>query len=288
MLQELQQNEALLKEAILDNESRIAKLEASLQHLTTAEETARATHDEMQRMAKDAEAAHAKREKELSEESSRAEKELAELNGQLLPLRDWKTTMDELQARLAALPSDSLEARNVRNEIEMAMATLRYLLSNAGASRARAQLAMSRPRPTAQETEQIEAQSSPSTNSASEGGSSQDTISLNSKLRQLRETVQREEARIEFLNQERERLEQQGRIQRTGDPALRDKNRKLEDQIRLNETRLAMLEDRLQKGQQQENRHRETMATLAQQLNELRLSLSNTASAAHSQPRTAE
>jgi chromosome segregation ATPase len=106
---------------------------------------------------------------------------------------------------------------------------------------------------------------------------------MNSRISRLRESIQREEARLQFLTQERERQEQRNRLQRNADPALKEQNRKLEEQIRLNETRLEMLEARLQNGQKDESRQRETMMTLTQQINELRVALSSVATAGQQQ-----
>lgn len=169
--------------------------------------------------------------------------------------------MDQFQACLASSPPDSLEARNARNEIDMAMATLRYLLSNAGASRARSHLAVACAQPG---------------NSGADPGTpahEQDSITLGLRQSRVRESIQREEARLEFLRQERERQELRSRTHRGVDPALKEQNKKLEEQIRLNETRLEMLATRIQNGQKEESRQREIIATLAQQVNELRLSL---------------
>jgi hypothetical protein len=196
------------------------------------------------------------------------EQELSELEAQLLPLRDWKTNMDQFQAILASSPADSLEARNARNDIDMAMATLRYLLSNAGANRARSHLAIARAQAPSQSMDH-----SAVSESQADGQLPQDSITMGLRQGRVRESIQREEARLEFLRQERERQELRNRTHRTVDPALKEQNKKLEEQIRLNETRLEMLTARLQNGQKEESRQREIIATLAQQVHELRHSL---------------
>ncbi len=272
--------EAEIRESLVQLESREKELQASVVTLTASEQTVRLQYEEMSQQKQEIEITLSQREKELSEKLGATAQELAELEGQLLPLRDWKTKMDALQEHLSSLDSDSLESRNVRNEIEMAMATLRYLLSNAGASRARAQLAMSRPQ--AQPT-QIVDQSGTEATPTMTGLQPPDSVSMNSRLSRLRESIQREEARLQFLNQERERQEQRNRLQRNADPALKEQNRKLEEQIRLNETRLSMLEARLQNGQKDESRQRETMMTLTQQINELRVTLSTVATCGQEQ-----
>jgi chromosome segregation ATPase len=101
------------------------------------------------------------------------------------------------------------------------------------------------------------------------------TTTLTSKLQRLRENVQREESRLEFLRQERTRQETRSRVHTVTDPALREQDRKLEEKIRLNETRLSLLETRLKRGEEDERRQREKIATLTQQLTEMRSSFAS-------------
>jgi chromosome segregation ATPase len=102
-----------------------------------------------------------------------------------------------------------------------------------------------------------------------------DSLLLASKLQRLRESVQREESRLEFLRNERNRQEIRNRSPEAADPALREQDRKLEEKIRLNETRLSLLETRLKRGEEDERRQREKIATLTQQLTEMRSSFAS-------------
>jgi chromosome segregation ATPase len=154
--------------------------------------------------------------------------------------------MDECQVRLNGLPPDTLEARNLRNEIEMAMAGLRHLLSCVPQGRALS----------------VATQSSSGTGLEA---------ALNARLNRLRETMQREESRLEFLRQERERQELRSRTRPAIDPALREQ----ESKIRLAQEQLAMTEAKIKRAAMEEQSYREKIATLRLQLAELRTEFSH-------------
>ncbi|HBJ87449.1 MAG TPA: hypothetical protein DDZ88_27050 [Verrucomicrobiales bacterium] len=219
-------------------------LRSGLQRLGAAERTERARYEETRSIAEEAEKERLAREEEMNRNTAAVRQELAELEARLLPLRDWKERMDQCNMRLAPLPPDSLEARNLRNEIEMAMAGLRHLLSCVPQGRARS---MSAPQ------------------SASASGTGLEAA-LNARLNRLRETMQREESRLEFLRQERERQELRARTRPAIDPALREQ----ESKIRLAQEQLAMVEAKVKRAAVEEQNHREKIATLKLQLAELR------------------
>src|SRR4029079_11779978 len=65
---------------------------------------------------------------ELMRGVENARRELAEMELKLAPLRDWKQAMDQRYARLAALPEDSPEARELWREIEGEKGNLKQLI----------------------------------------------------------------------------------------------------------------------------------------------------------------
>jgi chromosome segregation ATPase len=94
---------------------------------------------------------------------------------------------------------------------------------------------------------------------------------LNARLNRLRETMQREESRLEFLRQERERQELRSRTRPAIDPALREQ----ESKIRLAQEQLAMTEAKIKRAAMEEQSYREKIATLRLQLAELRTEFSH-------------
>ena len=72
----------------------------------------------------------------------------------------------------------------------------------------------------------------------------------------------REETRIEFLKEERERLEKIARTRPVADPAVREQ----EDKLRLLQEQVSQSEARLKRAAAEEQNHREKIATLKQQL----------------------
>lgn len=135
--------------------------------------------------------------------------------------------MQDCHKRLAELEPGSLEARNLRNEIEMAMASMRHLLSE----RARVIFPPSAAAAdtTAPEAARPAAPRQPATVPETRAARITGTLSM-------------------------------------PDKALREQDRRLEDKIRVNEARLELLEARLRRGEEDEKSQREKIATLKQQL----------------------
>lgn len=89
---------------------------------------------------------------------------------------------------------------------------------------------------------------------------------LNARLNRLRETIQREEKRLEFLQQERARQETRARTRPVVDPAVRDQEAKL----RLAQEQLAIVEAKVKRAAADEQNHREKISTLKALLGEMR------------------
>jgi chromosome segregation ATPase len=245
-LDRLKEEEAAIQSRIETLSTEEQDLRSGLQRLGAAERTVRARYEETRSIAEEAEKERLTRDEELNRNAAAVRLELAELETRLIPLRDWKERMDQCQARLTGLPPDSLEARNLRNEIEMAMAGLRHLLSCVPQSRAR------------------------SMSSQSSSGTGLEAA-LNTRLNRLRETMQREESRLDFLRQERERQELRSRTRPAIAPALRDQ----ESKIRLAEEQLAITETKIKHAAVEEQNYRDKIAALSLQLAELRTEFSN-------------
>jgi septal ring factor EnvC (AmiA/AmiB activator) len=76
----------------------------------------------------------------------------------------------------------------------------------------------------------------------------------------------REESRIEFLKDERECLENIARSRPTIDPAVSEQ----EDKLRLLQEQVSLADTRLKRAAAEEQNHREKIASLRQQLAQLR------------------
>lgn len=119
----------VLEQDILKAEARVAgltthqaKLETEAAALNSIIEEHRGTVEQIRRHAEEHERV------KLAIEAARSE--LADLTGQLVPLRDWKASMDQLYARFAATPQGTPESQAIWKEIETGKAMLvKHILS---------------------------------------------------------------------------------------------------------------------------------------------------------------
>jgi hypothetical protein len=96
-------------------------------------------------------------------------------------------------------------------------------------------------------------------------------MALKARLTRIRESVQREAARLEFLRQERAREETRGKAGTpAGDSMLREQERQLENKVRREEEKLAALERKLENAGMEEEKRRERIAEMEHKLSELK------------------
>jgi chromosome segregation ATPase len=100
-------------------------------------------------------------------------------------------------------------------------------------------------------------------------GKAQETT-LRSRLNHLRESVQREETRLEQLRLERTRHESHGRANPAAEAMMREHLRVLELKIRQDEERHHALTRTLEISQAEEDKRRERLAELERKLVEIR------------------
>ncbi|MFN0078993.1 MAG: FHA domain-containing protein [Prosthecobacter sp.] len=245
--------------------AREKDLRAELTNLATSERSERTRFEEVRQLAAEAETGHRTQQQQLAASLDSTRRELADLVSRLTPLREWKEAMDQLYARLATLPQDSPEARDLWHEIEKEKAGLHSLIVTAR-TQARA-MPLS-------EAVRHNASTAPGHNAAPEPraavGNGQEST-LRSRLNHLRESVQREEARLESLRKERSREETRPR---SGGPAaeamLREHSRQLEAKIRQEEERQTALLRQLEASAHEEEKRREKITELERKLAELR------------------
>jgi chromosome segregation ATPase len=212
-----------------------AAIKSSIEKLAAAEKTQKERYDELHSLTEAAESGHASRMRTHEEQLAHAAQELHEVESRLEALEAWNQRMSECQGHLANLPDDSLEARNLRNDIEVSMAGLRHLLSK-------------RARPVAPPPLHPRTDKPP-----------HETTEKTACVRVSGET----------LPQERSGMNLRARMQSQAGSAMRENDRQLEDKIRQNEVRLELLERRLKRGELEERRQREKITSLKQQLGDV-------------------
>ena len=249
--------------------AREKDLRVELTQLAAAERSQRTRFEEVRQLAADAEKDHAAQQQQLTASLATARSDLADLISRLQPLRDWKEAMDQLYARLATLPQDSAEARELWHEIEKEKAGLHELITTA-----RTQALSGAPgAPLHNAASQVAVKTEPPRGTRAGGvqtsGSAQETT-LRSRLGHLRESVQREESRLEQLRLERMRHEAPHRASPAAEAMMREQGRHLEAKIRQDQERHHALVRNIEIYQAEEEKRRERLAELERKLTELR------------------
>lgn len=254
-------------------------LRSELGKLAAAEHATRARFEEIRQLITEGEAEQQALDEQHALKLKTRQQELQDLESKLVPLRDWKEAMDQLYARLAELPQDSKEARELWREIEKEKEDLKNLISTArsqaalGASTGLKKPALPRKKAPPQVIPDsviiLETIEGPVPGTGGAAAAVQERT-LRTRLNHLRESVQREESRLEFLRQERGR--QEVRL-RTGGPAgeamQREHDRHLEARIRHDEEQLRALNQHLDQARAEEEKRQARIAEMEHKLAEL-------------------
>jgi chromosome segregation ATPase len=190
------------------------------------------------------------------------QQELTDAEDILTQTQQWTERSRKARERLDSLEAGSLEERNCRNEIDIVSAGLRQLLNRLSTLRTQPSVIA------AIQAEKAESTLAPvftAPRSQQEEHSESETA-LAGRLAKLREAAMREESRIEFLKDERECLENIARSRPTIDPAVSEQ----EDKLRLLQEQVSLADTRLKRAAAEEQNHREKIASLRQQLAQLR------------------
>ncbi|MGV3660790.1 MAG: FHA domain-containing protein [Prosthecobacter sp.] len=282
-------------------------LRSELGKLSTAEQESRARFEELRELISQAEQEHQSRLDEHGVKARACHQELHELESKLAPFRDWKEAMDQLYARLGELPQDSSEARDLWREIEKEKEDLESLISTArtqarevsvktvkkpaGAARTAPQAVVeSLDKALVEEPMHVEVHVSGSGNSnghangnghshghglngihgAATAASLVQERTLKARLNHLRESVQREESRLEFLRHERGRHEVRARTSGpAGDAMQREHDRHLEAKIRHDEEHLNALHHKVELAKGEEEKRRAKIVEMEHRMAEL-------------------
>jgi len=194
---------------------RISETKASLEALQQEEQAQQRRLDDLNQTAADAEKQHAERRQTLESQAAETRQKVDELENRAAALEEWQQRMQDCHKRLADLPPETLEARNLRNEIEMAMASMRHLLSNR--SRVVAFPPPSAPAPAP--VQSPPAAVGPATAHEARAGRISGTFSMPDKAlreqdRRLEDKIRVNEARLELLEARLRRGEEDERCQR--------------------------------------------------------------------------
>jgi hypothetical protein len=288
-------------------------LRAELDSLAQKEQEDRTRFEELRRLTSEADREHEAHLEELSRTLELTRRELADMEVKLAPLREWKESMDKRYARLASLPEDSAEARELWKEIEAEKAGLGQLIGSSGkgtrgvslnesilrgmsgaatgegasgaegasgsdvaARGARAGLKgrgktklHAPPGLNEGETPEERGNVGPAGTGAMLSGTGQE-MALRARLSRLRESVQREATRLEFLRQERAREESRKTASSSNEPMLKEQERQVEVKLRREEEKLATIERKIEIAEMEEEKRRERLAELERKLTELK------------------
>ncbi|MCF7790078.1 MAG: FHA domain-containing protein [Prosthecobacter sp.] len=268
VLKTLSGDESAAKGRIDILHAREKDLRAALTQLGAAERSQRTRFEEVRQLATEAEKEHAARQQQLTTSLESTRSELADLLSRRKPLRDWKEAMDQLYARLATLPQDSAEARDLWHEIEKEKAGLYELINTA-----RTQAQVDEPEIPIPPTAPPVVKAAPSRRTRAGGapalGTAQETT-LRSRLRHLRESVQREESRLEHLRREHMRHDTPLRPNPAAEAMMREQTRHLETRLRQDQERHHALQRSIELSQAEEDKRRERLGELEHKLVELR------------------
>lgn len=245
-LQQLHDDEENTKGRIEALEQQEEGVKKALAGIVEQERTDRDRFEAIRKLTAEAEDASQKQKDELAAHLEQTRRELAVMESKLSPLREWKEAMDKRYARLATLPENSDEAKELWHEIEAEKVNLRKTMEvNMPAP---AQTGVAAPAPvkqgggirdlvlrskpagkvddkqTAKSTNEVIA---PDERAAIGTGSlisgTGQEMALNARLNRLRESVAREASRLEFLRQERSREEMRAKSSAAKDSATKGK-----------------------------------------------------------------
>ncbi len=261
VLVQIRHEEKASQQKLLELNQDQQRLQGSVAALLEGEKAERARYEELRDLTQAATHEYGAQKEALASRLQCAHQELADTEAKTQALHQLATRLAQTVEDCAKLQPSSHEGRQARNEMEGLLLEFQHLLHQrpGAATPEAAEPAMTRVG--------TEPAAVPSPRESS------DSSLLTTRLNRLRETLQREEARLQYLQRERARQETRSRTcsPLQADPALREQDRKLEEKIRLNEARLELQEARLRRGQEDEKRQKEKLATLAQQLVEMRM-----------------
>jgi chromosome segregation ATPase len=275
-------HERMLTKRVSELTAEESRLQKSVAELNEQEHEARERFEQLRTLSDEAQDENAEQREALQRGIDLTRRELRDLELKLAPLREWKDEMDKRYEKLAALPEDSAEARALWREIEAEKANLRTLISaqpggTRGITLSEAVLRGLSGGGTTNENEEQTTATAPTEApdySLPAGGAQE--LALKQRLSRLRENVQREATRLEFLRQERSREESRMRVgSGANETLMKEHERQLESKIRREEEKLAALQRKLELAEVEEERRRDKIAEMERKLAELKADIAD-------------
>ena len=270
-------HERMLTQRVTEMTAEETRLQKSVAELTEQEHEARERFEQLRTLSTEAQGENAEQREALQRGIDLTRRELRDLELKLAPLREWKDAMDKRYEKLAALPEDSAEARVLWREIEAEKANLRRLISaepggTRGITLSEAVLrGLSGGGSSTENEEQTSATAPAETPDYGIAAGGAQELALKQRLSRLRENVQREATRLEFLRQERSREESRIRVgSGANETLMKEHERQLETKIRREEEKLAALQRKLELAEVEEERRRDKIAEMERKLAELK------------------
>lgn len=237
------------------------ELRQEIATLTASAQQERVMYDEFRSLSKDARELHDQESSALNGQIKDLRQQLSGWETQITTLLDWKERMDLCLNRLQQAEADSPESRNAKDEILMALGALRQIMERLQTSK------MESSRQTSVEgsasARTVNSSTSTSSTETKTGSTLLSEVRPNSRLSRLREELQREESRLNFLRQNSRALELRARI-RPSLPSLK------EGQNGGNQEGSSQWEERIKSAAIDETNLLEKIATLKGQIAELR------------------
>ena len=249
--------------------SQEKELRQEIATLTASAQQERVMYDELRSLTKEARHLHDEESAALAAQLKDVRQQLNGWETQIAALLDWKDRMDQSLKRLQEAEADSPESRSSNDEIHMALGALRHIMERLQSGLKETVLgAPSRPatHEVSPTSRTINSHSAATSAEVKSGSHLLAESKGNSRLVRLREELQREETRLHFLRQNSRSLE------------LRARNRPQlqlvqDDQTGQNGSAnegANHWEERLKRATLEEQNLLEKIATLKEQIAELR------------------
>ncbi|WP_395745686.1 hypothetical protein [Prosthecobacter sp.] len=185
--------------------------------LTSSAQQERSMYDELRSLTKEARQVHEDESLSLATQIKDARQQLSGWEGQITALLEWKGRMDESLAQLQDAGADSAESRKATDELHMALGALRHIMERFQTARAESMAQQIQAAPGVDEpasqgrTPKVPAAVLGGGSETKTGGMAQGSSKLNSKMTRLRDELQREENRLDYLRQNIRTLELRAR-----------------------------------------------------------------------------
>jgi chromosome segregation ATPase len=263
----LNQNETETRQRLETMIAQEKDLRLEIATLSAGAQKERGVYDELRSLSKDARQLHEQESAELATQIKGAREQISGWEAQLNALLDWKERLSDCLNRVKDAEPDSPEALKGTDGIHLALSALPHIMDRLNLIKIEAgDLPLSGAPLTGSTTIMGNVSAAFGAMSAQAAKSGMGEIQMNSKLNRLREDIQREETRLNYLRQNNQSLEQRAHIRPRLHPMIQDQ----ESRIRVAKERMSQMEMRMRRAAIEEKNHLEKVASLKEQIAELR------------------